>query len=217
MPARQRAIPIAGALTMLLIVYPDTRPTKTAAIIMESEIVEKRVVHEQSLRQPTDGPSPVLRTQQSCESRQKPGQVCNRSEQVTEPTSFSVSQRRIVSFGRSTPYRVRIVVRYIHPLRIRRLNFNRPLLPLRFQVDRELRRAHQLPTSPRLRPQILDRIHHVRLLGEKRIPHVRGPSNIAIEPRDHIRKSHQRLHTGIPILLLGRRHQLPVTQIPVLL
>jgi len=184
---------------------------------MESEIAEKRIVHKQSLGQPAQRPSPTPRAKQSSESRQQPGQVRHRPEERSKTASRSVRQRRIVSLRRSAPHRVRIIVRHVHPLWIGRLNFNRALLPLRLCVDRVLRCAPEPPILPRLSPQILDRIHYVRLLPQKRIPQVGGPPDIAIQQRHHIRKRHQRLHARVPILLPRRLHQFPVTQVSILL
>jgi hypothetical protein len=47
----------------------------------------------------------------------------------------------------------------------------------------------------------LHRIHHIALLGQKRIAQISGPLDIVCQPLDHVRQPGQRLDACIPWLL----------------
>jgi len=52
-----------------------------------------------------------------------------------------------------------------------------------------------------LSTQALDCIHNIRLLGQERVPQIRGPLNVARHPLNHVWKLHQSLDAWVPRLL----------------
>jgi hypothetical protein len=85
---------------------------------------------------------------------------------------------RIRIRGRSINY-CRTVLGNVDHLWIRRLNDNGLFASFhRLGFDRLLCGRFQIPVALRLSPHSLNRIHHVGLLGEKRIAQVRCPRNV---------------------------------------
>ena len=97
-----------------------------------------------------------------------------------------------------------IVIGQVHHIRIGRLDIDD-------RASGVIRSGHSLLTgrgqfSGLLRPEphSLDRIHHVRLLRQKGVSKIRRPGDVLVQALDQVRKDHQRLDAGVPVLLLGR-------------
>ena len=65
--------------------------------------------------------------------------------------------------------------------------------------------------------QPLHGLHDVSLLSEKCVPQVGSPADVRVQPGDYIREDHQRLDTGIPVLLARSLHQLRTAEVGILL
>ena len=72
----------------------------------------------------------------------------------------------------------RAVLRNVNDLGVRRLNHDHLFVVDGLGFDFLLRTRLQVPVALRLSPHPLDRIHHVGLLGEKRVAQVHCPRNV---------------------------------------
>ena len=91
-PAGYGAGAIGNAETVVGVVHPKAGPAVAAVRvaapgIVESEIIKERVVHEQSLGQPAQRPSPASQSEQAREPRQETGQIGDGREQRSEAAS----------------------------------------------------------------------------------------------------------------------------------
>jgi hypothetical protein len=72
---------------------------------------------------------------------------------------------------------------------------------LRLGRDNLLWSGRQLATPIRQSAQALNSAHHVCLLSKESISQVGAPADVQIQFRHDIRKDHQRLYAGVPVLL----------------
>ncbi len=184
---------------------------------MKSEAVKETIVHKQCIRQPAERPSPASGTKPSQESGKHLSHIRDGGKHCAPTTSRSVWNGGIGPINRRAPNHIRIVRRNINDLRAGRHNLNGGARTLPFRIHLKLRRASQLAALACLGAQILDGIHHVSLLRNECVPEIGHPLHVGIQPRQHVGKCHQRLHTGVPVLLLCRYHQLTPAQIAVIL
>ena len=126
-----------------------------------------------------------------------------------------VIERRIIAPRRRSPDVSRIVFRHVDHLRIGRRDVNGRLPALRLGRNRLLRSGREPAVGLRPRAHPLHRGHHVGLLRQERIAQCRGPLDVLVQLRQHVRKGHQGLDAGVPILLPGRIHQLLARQIAI--
>jgi hypothetical protein len=77
-----------------------------------------------------------------------------------------------------------------------------------------LGRIDQSPGGAGLRPQSLDRTHHVTLLREECLSRLLGPSKVFIHPFNQIWIMHQIDHAIVPALVIDFCHVPIVVQIP---
>lgn len=74
---------------------------------------------------------------------------------------------------------------------------------VRPQVARHLRPA----------PQILYRIHYLRLLGKKCVAQRLQPLQVLVHAREHMREGQQGFHAGIPVLIHRRPYRIFPAQV----
>jgi len=196
------------------IVGPGTPALERPATVEVAETVamEERVVHIDRVAEPIRPPAPTAPSQTAEEA----SDINTRAEPESK-TDVRVIKRRIVTIDRRSPHVCGIVDRHVNHLRVGRLNVNRRLSILRLSGDVHLGVRLQSARLTRLAPQPLHGLHDVGLLSEKGVPQIGGPTNIRVQPGDYIREDHQRLDTGIPVLLARGLHQLRTPEVAILL
>jgi hypothetical protein len=85
----------------------------------------------------------------------------------------------------------RTILRNVNDLWVRRFNDNHFLVVDCLRFDFLLRTCLQIPCALRFRAHALDRIHHIRLLREKRVTQVRSPGHVLAQLLHNIWKCSQ--------------------------
>ncbi len=200
-----RACPVA--------VMVDSASIGTAA--MKSEKIKEESIEEQRMCQPVQSPTPTAPAEQPREPSQIRGDIHRLTESEASGIAVRIPELRIITFRRRSPNVLRTVGWNIHNLRIGGLDLNRVLAVLILGGHGLLGSIDQPSLILGAGAHLLNGVHDVSLLGQKCVPQRGGPLDIAGEQRHGIRKGHQRLYTGIPILLLGRVQQLCALQVPI--
>src|SRR6266436_5099945 len=198
---------------MTRVVRPGAPSCKAAApkAAAETVPVEKPRVDKHVVAEPSAAPTPSA---PSVPAREKSANINARSKAEPEP---AVPQIGVQVPRRRTPHVSRLVDGNINYLRIGGLYLDRALAVLTVGRHNLLRRRSQPAVRPGPRAHSLHRAHDIGLLGEEGVPKVGGPTDIAAEQPQRVRKCHQRLDARIPALLPGPVHQLPALKIRVLL
>jgi hypothetical protein len=170
-------------------------------VTVKSMAVEEAVVNEHYTAEPVRAPAPAVPAAPEAEvnTRSPSKSICR------------VVQRRVGAPRRRTPDIGRVISRHIDYIGVGRLNGDSRLATLDFRAHRLLRCRGQASIGLCRRAQLLDRRHHVGLLCQKRIAHVRCPAYVLVQALQHIGKRDQRLHAGIPRLLFRSLCQLGST------
>src|ERR1039457_3678524 len=96
-----------------------------------------------------------------------------------------------------------VVVRHIYHVGIRRRDFD-AVVRLGYL---DLRIGTQIAGLLRFLAQLLNRVHHLRLLREERITQLFGPLDILVQRLQHLREGDQRFDARIPILAVYRSEE----------
>ena len=193
------------------------RPRRGSAAVGHIAAIEVVPVHERIVHH--DGAVPPSRMPAPSAPAVPPGaevdaHIDGTAESEVEPASKERALRpppaRIgIPHGR-TPDPHRIVHRHVDDLGVGRLDVNVGLAAGGGRRHVLLCGGLQLPRLLRFLAHALNRVHHALLLGQKRIAQVGGPDDVVIQPLQHIGENRQRLHAGVPVLLLcGLRQRGP--------
>jgi hypothetical protein len=123
---------------------------------------------------------------------------------------------RIVRIDRRTIHHHGIVRRHVHDFGICLLNHDHALGFDNFGLNFLLFGCLQAPLVLSFLAHALHGIHHIALLREEGIPHIRGPLNIVCQSVDNIRQSGHRLDACVPRLLCDRIGESLVLEILVI-
>ena len=170
---------------------------------IEIVAVNERVVDDHRMGAPSGMPAP---TGPAAPSAAKIGADTDARPEVEEdarPRPRGPVPTRIRIVERRSPEPPGVVHRHVDRGRIGRFNLNGRRASFGNGSDRFLRGGVQFARLLRLLPQPLDRVHDFRLLGQEGVAEVGSPGNVVVEPFEDVRKDHQRLNAGVPILLLG--------------
>ena len=210
------AIGVRYPKPMFGVMRPNAIASEPAIAVTGEPVVpvmaEEEGAFENRAAEPIRPPAPASPTQAAEEA----AKIDARSEAKSKAEG-GIVERRVVAPGWRSPDVFGIVVRHVDYLRICRLNVNRGIAALRFGRYRLLSVRVQSTCRSGLRAHMLHGVHDVGLLCEECVSKVRRPSNIRIHPVQYIRKNHQRLNAGIPILLARRVDQLRALQTAILL
>ena len=103
--------------------------------------------------------------------------------------------------GRLTVNYCWVVARNVNDFRIGLLNYNNAFRFNDLRFDLHLFGRFQIAVIFGFEAHALDRVHHVRLLRQKRIAQIGGPLDVFHHLRDDVRQPCQPLDAGIPVFL----------------
>jgi len=202
----RRAAPKAAAKSAI---------TKSAAeAAMEAVTIEEPGVHKQPVTEPSAAPTPATPTEPA---REKAADEKSRSKAKSKSKSRRIPQIRVRAPCRGAVDIFGLVDWNVDYLRIGRLDLDRILAALGIHSHYLLRRRLQPAVGLSSGTHCLHRIHHVGLLGQKRVSEIGSPSDIVTEQIQRIRECHQRLDARIPVLLLGCVQQLRALKVAIAL
>ena len=168
---------------------------------------------------PVDAAAPVISTR--CPASERPGAAEGKpGAKKASAVVAGVSQvvRGIGWIGPAAIDHIGIIIRHVNRIRVRLLDRDglatgRPV----HLDDALLGRRCQLVVGVGSRAKALDRIHHIRLLGEHGIAELLRPVELCAHRRQNVGHCGQRLDAFIPTLLVDCSFQRIILEILVLL
>ena len=157
---------------------------------------------------------PVEGAEEKSRAQRNPGapiKTCGESRTLVVAGPRSPVDRGIVRPPPRPINHRRVVVRHVNDLGIRLLDNDG--LPLRLHAHDVV--GPEVPRCLRLLPQVLDRVHHLLLLGKKCVAQPLHPVQLLVHHGEHMRKRDQRLDAGIPVVPLDRLHRLVAGEIGI--
>ena len=210
-PLSDVGIAVADAMPVFRPVLPVVAAERIHLGTVDVDVVDVAV--------PVDAAAPVVATgapaaQRPAGAEGEPG----RDEAGADVARISPVVWGISRIGPSAVHHAGIVIGHVDRVRIGLLDRDPLLAALSLGLrDRLLLGRRQLVVGLGLRAQPLDRVHHVRLLGQNRIAEFERPVELRAHHRDDVGRGRERLHASVPRLQLGRRAQRVALQVLVFL